>query len=109
LAVSALFAGLAWNEISLNIFRGIQGMGSALVAPSALSMVMRVFNFSTPEKENALAFWGLSGAAGGACGIVFGGLITGFFGWRWTLFIYVPLSILVLILSPKLLQKSGQR
>ncbi|GGJ45004.1 MFS transporter [Virgibacillus salexigens] len=109
LAVSSLFAGLAWNEISLNIFRGIQGLGSALIAPSALSMVMRLFNFSTPEKEKALAFWGLSGAAGGAFGIVFGGLITGFFGWRWTLFIYVPLSILVLILSPKLLQKSGQR
>ncbi|WP_339183964.1 MFS transporter [Oceanobacillus sp. FSL W7-1293] len=109
LAVSSLFAGLAWSELSLNIFRGIQGLGSALIAPSALSMVMRLFNFSSSEKAKALAFWGLSGAAGGAFGIVFGGLLTGSLGWRWTLFIYVPLSIIVLIFSPKLLQKSGQR
>ncbi|WP_080873703.1 MFS transporter [Oceanobacillus timonensis] len=109
LAVSSLFAGLAWSEISLNIFRGMQGLGSAFIAPSALSMVMRLFNFSSSEKAKALAFWGLSGAAGGAFGIVFGGLLTGSLGWRWTLFIYVPLSIIVLIFSPKLLQKSGQR
>lgn len=109
LAVSSLFAGLSWNEVSLNVFRGIQGLGSALIAPSALSMVMKLFNFNPSEKAKALAFWGLSGAAGGAFGIVFGGLITGIFGWRWTLFIYVPLSIIVLILSPKLLQKSMEK
>lgn len=109
LAVSSLLAGLAWSEMSLNIFRGIQGLGSALIAPSAMSMVLRLFNFSASEKAKALAVWGLSGAAGGAFGIVLGGVITGFLGWRWTLFIYVPLSIIVLILSPKLVQKSVKR
>lgn len=109
LGISSFLAGLAWSEMSLNIFRGFQGLGSALIAPSALSMVIQLFQHNPSEKAKAFAFWGLSGAAGGAFGIVFGGLLTGFFGWRWALLIYVPLSIIVLIISPKLLQKSSQR
>ncbi|WP_368655104.1 MFS transporter [Ornithinibacillus sp. 4-3] len=108
LAISSLFAGLAWSEMILNISRAVQGMGSALIAPAALSMVMQLFSFSNKEKGKALAFWGLSGAAGGAFGIVLGGVLTGFFSWRWPLLIYVPLSALVLILSPMLLRKSDR-
>lgn len=106
LVVSSLFAGLAWSEMSLNVARGIQGLGSAFIAPAALSLIMLLFSSNSKEMGKALAFWGLSGAASGALGIFFGGVITQILGWRWTLFIYVPLGIIVLILSPKLLQKS---
>ncbi|MER2048276.1 MAG: MFS transporter [Solibacillus sp.] len=109
LMVSSLFAGLAWSEMSLNVARSVQGLGSALIAPAALSMIMLLFSANSKEMGKALAFWGLSGAAGGALGIVLGGIITGLFGWRWTLLIYVPLSLIVLIVSPKLLQKSNHR
>ncbi|WP_042144339.1 MFS transporter [Paucisalibacillus sp. EB02] len=109
LVVSSLFAGLAWSEMSLNVARGIQGLGSAFIAPAALSLIMLLFSSNAKEMGKALAFWGLSGAAGGALGIVFGGVITQILGWRWTLFIYVPLGIIVLILSPKLLQKSASK
>lgn len=109
LIVSSLFAGLAWSEMSLNVARGAQGLASAFIAPAALSLIMLLFSGNPKEMGKALAFWGLSGAAGGALGIVFGGVITELFGWRWTLLIYVPLSLIVLILSPKFLQKSVRR
>lgn len=105
LTVSSLFAGLAWNEISLNIGRSIQGLGSALIAPSALSIVMILFSANKKEMGKALAIWGLSGAAGGAIGIVLGGVLTQLFSWRWTLLFYVPVGIIVLLLAPKVLQK----
>lgn len=105
LTVSSLFAGLAWNEMSLNIGRAIQGLGSALIAPSALSIVMILFSANKKEMGKALAIWGLSGAAGGAIGIVLGGVLTQLLSWRWTLLFYVPVGIIVLLLAPKLLQK----
>lgn len=109
LLISSLFAGLAWSETSLNVARGAQGLASAFIAPAALSLIMLLFSANPKEMRKALAFWGLSGAAGGALGIVFGGVITELFGWRWTLLIYVPLSLIVLILSPKILQKSVRK
>ncbi|ULT58237.1 MFS transporter [Neobacillus drentensis] len=105
LTVSSLLAGLAWNEMSLNIGRAIQGVGSALIAPSALSIVMILFSANKQEMGKALAIWGLSGAAGGAIGIVLGGVLTQLLSWRWTLLFYVPVGMIVLLLAPKLLQK----
>ncbi|WP_096272092.1 MFS transporter [Paucisalibacillus globulus] len=109
LTVASLFAGLAWNEMSLNISRAIQGAGSALIAPAALSIIMLLFSADKKEMGKALAFWGLSGAAGGSLGIVLGGVLTQLLSWRWTLLFYVPVGILVLILSPKLLEKGKRR
>lgn len=105
LTASSLFAGLAWNEMSLNIGRAIQGLGSAFIAPSALSIVMILFSANKKELGKALAIWGLSGAAGGSLGIVLGGVLTQLLSWRWTLLFYVPVGIIVLLLAPKLLQK----
>lgn len=109
LTVSSLFAGLAWNEGSLNVGRAIQGAGSALIAPAALSIIMILFNANKTEMGKALAFWGLSGAAGGSIGIVLGGVLTQLLSWRWTLLLYVPVGILVLVLSPKILQKGMRK
>ena len=109
LTMASLFAGLAWNEMSLNVGRAIQGAGSALIAPAALSIIMILFSANKKEMGKALAFWGLSGAAGGSIGIVLGGVLTQLLSWRWTLLFYVPVGILVLVLSPTLLQKGMRK
>jgi EmrB/QacA subfamily drug resistance transporter len=108
LTVASLLAGLAWDDVVLNIARAVQGAGSALIAPAALSIVMILFAANPKELSKALALWGLSGAAGGSIGIVLGGILTEFSSWRWALLIYVPIGIIILLLSPGLLQK-GKR
>ncbi|MCK2000547.1 DHA2 family efflux MFS transporter permease subunit [[Brevibacterium] frigoritolerans] len=105
LTLASLLAGLAWDDLVLNIARSIQGAGSALIAPAALSIVMLLFATNAKELNKALAFWGLSGAAGGSIGIILGGILTEWLSWRWSLLIYVPIGIIILFLSPKILQK----
>jgi len=105
LTVASLLAGLAWNETALNIGRAVQGFGSALIAPSALTIVMMMFNGNPKELGKALGFWGASAAAGGSAGVFLGGVITEWLSWEWTFLINVPVGIIALILSPRLLSK----
>ncbi len=109
LTAASLLAGLAWNDIALNIGRAFQGFGSALIAPSALTIVMMLFNGDPKELGKALGFWGASAAAGGSAGVFLGGVITEWWSWEWTFLINVPVGILALILSPGLLAKGIRR
>lgn len=105
LTLASLLAGLAWNDTVLNIARALQGIGSAMTAPSAMSIVMTLFATNPKELNKALAFWGLSGAMGGLFGTFMGGILTQWLSWRWTFLIYIPICIPVLILAPRLLKK----
>ncbi|WP_336823297.1 MFS transporter [Sporosarcina sp. USHLN248] len=109
LTLASLLAGFAWNDSVLNVARAFQGAGSALITPAAMSIVMTLFAANPKEMNKALAFWGLSGAAGGFAGVFLGGIITEWLGWRWTFLIYVPIGILILLLTPGLLKKSVRR
>ncbi|MCS0788518.1 MFS transporter [Cytobacillus firmus] len=109
LTMASLLAGLAWNDSVLNIARALQGAGSALITPAAMSIVMTLFAANPKEMNKALAFWGLSGAAGGLAGVFLGGIITEWLGWRWTFLIYVPIGILVLVLTPGLIKQGVRR
>lgn len=109
LTLASLLAGLAWDDMSLNVARALQGAGSALITPAAMSIIMSLFAANPKEMNKALAFWGLSGAAGGLAGIFLGGIITEWLSWRWTFLIYVPIGTIVLFLSLGLLQKGIRR
>lgn len=109
LTLASLLAGLAWNDTVLNVARALQGAASALITPAAMSIVMTLFAANPKEMNKALAFWGLSGAAGGLAGVFLGGIITEWLGWRWTFLIYVPIGVLALIMAPRLLQKGIRR
>ncbi|MBB6733677.1 MFS transporter [Cohnella zeiphila] len=109
LTAASLLAGLAWNEASLNIGRAVQGIGSALIAPSAMTMVMLLFGGRPKELGKALGFWGASAAAGGTAGVFLGGVITEWLSWQWTFLINLPVGALALAVSPVLLAKGSRR
>lgn len=109
LTLSSLLAGLAWSEGSLQIGRTLQGFGSAMIAPAALTIVMLLFGRDPKELGKAFGFWGASAAAGGTAGVFLGGVITEWLTWRWTFLINIPVGILVLLAAPALLSKGTRQ
>lgn len=105
LTAGSLVAGLAASQDVLLVGRAIQGLGAALVAPSAMTILMSLFGHNGAELGKAFAFWGASAAAGGTAGVFLGGVMTQWMSWEWTFLINVPLGILVLAASPGLLRK----
>jgi EmrB/QacA subfamily drug resistance transporter len=109
LTLSSLLAGLAWNDGSLNVGRALQGFGSALIAPAALTIVIMLFGRDPKELGKALGFWGASAAAGGTAGVFLGGVITEWLSWRWTFLINIPVGIIVLLAAPAVLSAGMRR
>lgn len=104
LTVASLLAGLANSQELLLAGRALQGVGAALIAPSALAIVMRLFAHNGAELGKAFGFWGAAAAAGGTAGVFFGGVITEWLSWPWTFLINVPLGLVVLIASPAVIR-----
>ena len=92
--VSSLLCGISWSEGSLIAFRALQGLGGALLAPAALSILMTTFAEGR-ERNRALGIWGAASGSGGAAGVLLGGLLTSYLGWSWVFFINVPVGIAV--------------
>src|SRR5436189_4620424 len=103
--VSSLLDGLAWSEASLIAFRALQGLGAAMLAPAALSILMTTFREGR-ERNLALGIWGAASGSGGAAGVLLGGALTSALSWSWIFFINVPVGALVLGLTPWLLRES---
>lgn len=103
LTASSLLAGLAESQAMLLAGRALQGVGSALIAPAALSILMRLFGARPSELGRAFGFWGASAAAGGTAGVFLGGVITEWMSWEWTFLVNVPLGLAVLALGPAVL------
>src|SRR5437588_7279154 len=104
-ATSSLLCGLAWSEASLIAFRALQGLGAALVAPAALSLLMTTFREGR-ERNLALGIWGAVSGSGAAAGVLLGGVLVSALSWSWIFFINVPVGVLVLAVTPWLLRES---
>src|SRR5438046_297966 len=104
-ATSALLCGLAWSEGSLIAFRAVQGLGGALLAPAALSLLMTTFAEGR-ERNLALGIYGAASGSGAAVGVLLGGVLTSYLSWSWIFFINVPVGIAAIALAPLLLQES---
>jgi EmrB/QacA subfamily drug resistance transporter len=104
-ATSSLLCGLAWSEGSLIAFRGLQGLGGALLAPAALSLLMTTFAEGR-ERNLALGIYGAASGSGAAAGVLLGGLLTSYLSWSWIFFINVPVGAAAIALTPVLLRES---
>src|ERR1700757_2456827 len=103
--VSSLLDGLAWSEGSLIAFRSLQGLGAALLAPAALSLLTTTFQEGR-ERNLALGIWGAVSGSGAAAGVLLGGALTSALSWSWIFFVNIPVGAVVLGLSPWLLRES---
>ena len=104
-AGSSLLCGLAWSEGSLIAFRALQGLGGALLAPPALSILSTTFREGR-ERNLALGIWGAASGSGGAAGVLLGGVLTSYLSWSWIFFINVPVGLAVVALAPAFLAES---
>jgi EmrB/QacA subfamily drug resistance transporter len=103
--VSSLLAGFAWSAGSLITFRATQGLGGALLAPAALSILTTTFAEGR-ERNVALGVWGAVSGSGAAAGVLLGGFLTSSLAWSWIFFINVPVGVALVAVSPFLLRES---
>ncbi|HET7736877.1 MAG TPA: MFS transporter [Nocardioidaceae bacterium] len=109
LAVGSLVAGFAGNPATELVGRAVQGAGSALIAPSALTLLFTIFGANPKELTKALALYGAAAPAGGTAGVFLGGVLTEYASWPWVFFINVPLAIAVLALTPAVMPQGMTR
>ena len=96
--VASLLNGLAPTSEFLIIARGLQGLGGALIAPAALSIVTTTFE-EGPERTKAMGVWSAIAAGGGAVGLLVGGILTDLLSWPWVFFVNLPIGIAAFVLS----------
>jgi EmrB/QacA subfamily drug resistance transporter len=92
----SFLAGIAVNFPMLLAGRVVQGLGGAISAPTALSLITNEFE-EGPERTRALAVYAAVSGAGAALGLLLGGVLTNYFSWRWVLFVNVPIGAALML------------
>src|SRR6202022_3890539 len=107
--LGSLAGDFATSGTWLIIARAAQGIGAAIVAPTALSLIADTFR-EGPERNRALGVYGAVAGAGGALGLLLlGGVVASFATWRWVLFVNVPIGIVLAIAAPRVLAATPGR
>jgi EmrB/QacA subfamily drug resistance transporter len=101
-ALASLAGGFANDQGLLIAARAAQGLGGAIIAPASLSILTTTFT-EGPARNRAVGIWGAMGGAGGAAGVLLGGILTDLLSWRWILFINVPIGLLAAIFAQRLI------
>jgi EmrB/QacA subfamily drug resistance transporter len=106
-SLASLAGGLAQSEAWLIGARAVQGLGAAMLAPAALSLVTATFDEGS-ERNKALSIWGAVAGSGAAAGVLLGGVLTSA-QWRSVLFVNVPIGIAAILIAPRMLSESRGR
>lgn len=96
--LASLLGGFAQTPGQLVAARAVQGIGAAALAPAALASLTAAFP-SGRERVRAFGVWSAMNAAGGALGVLIGGVLTEYAGWRWVMFVNVPMAAVALLLA----------
>jgi EmrB/QacA subfamily drug resistance transporter len=94
---ASLLAGLAPNAGILVAARALQGVGAAIGSPTALALITTTFQ--GPARARAIGVYGAVSGVGGVVGMILGGVLTQWASWRWTMFVNVPIGVLVGVLT----------
>jgi EmrB/QacA subfamily drug resistance transporter len=95
--VASLAAGLAPTAGVLVAARALQGVGAAIGSPTALALITT--SFDGQAKAKAIGVYGAVSGAGGVAGMILGGVLTQWASWRWTMFVNIPIGLLVAVLA----------
>jgi EmrB/QacA subfamily drug resistance transporter len=109
LAAGSLAAGLADSPGLEVAARAVQGAGAALIAPSALTLLMMLFGHDPKELMKAFAVYGAAAPAGGTAGVFLGGVITEWISWPWVFYVNIPIALIVLAVTPGLMPGAAAR
>jgi EmrB/QacA subfamily drug resistance transporter len=107
-SAASLAGGFATSQAWLLAARAIQGAGAAIVAPTALALITTTFPEGKPRNQ-AMGVYAAMSVAGGAVGLIAGGLLTTYVSWRWVLFVNVPIGLAAALAAPRVLGESGRQ
>ena len=105
--VCSLVGGLAQTSEVLVVARLVQGMGSAMMTPAALSILTTTFVGG--DRLKALGAWGAMAGLSSSAGVVLGGVLSDGPGWRWVLFVNLPVCAVVLVAAFRLFDNDRRR
>ncbi|MFJ1569070.1 MFS transporter [Streptomyces erythrochromogenes] len=103
--LASLLGGLAQSEGQLMAARALQGVGGAIASPTSLALITTTFR-EGPARNRAFGVFAGVSAAGGAIGLLAGGILVEWLDWRWVLFVNVPIALVIAVLASKVLRES---
>jgi EmrB/QacA subfamily drug resistance transporter len=107
-SAASLLGGFATSQAWLLTARAVQGVGGAVIAPTALALISTNFPEGGP-RNRAFGVYSAMAGGGGAVGLLLGGVLTTYLSWRWVLFVNVPIGIVVAAAAPRVLAESPRR
>jgi EmrB/QacA subfamily drug resistance transporter len=105
-ALASLTGGLASDSAILIGARLVQGLGAAMMLPATLSILTTTFH-EGKDRNTALGAWGAIAGLASAVGVFLGGLLTEDVGWRWVLWVNLPVCAVLLVATFRIV--SGER